>query len=632
MFVEWLKKNIDDIEKFKCDFFPSIDDRKAWDNVPEELRCEYLAKAEKYRGFDWPIAKASDYCRFHRDGDRISYETPHFKRREALQALVIAQCLLGKDDDTYKDDVLNGIVAICEESYWGVSAHDFLTSLSTPYRTMKVQNRLYPIVDLFAAETGSLMSWTMYLLKDTFGELTEQLWERVRYEIKDRLLDRFKEENLYWWMGFSGGLVNNWNPWIINNIISCLLICEDNTDKIKVFLWKIFYCLDNYVNSLPQDGGCDEGTSYWLVAGNALFQGLYQLYRATDGKIDFFSEPFIKKIGHYIVTAHIDKNYFINFADGAHIMDDGGFYISLYGKYINDKAMISIGGMLEKMYSYRELSEKISRKTPVRFYLKGTLERLFEEIPKVSATVNHNTDEFLEFLQIAQIRMHGDCADGLIIAAKGGNNGESHNHNDVGSFIVYAFGEPAFIDPGVETYTEKTFNEHRYELWTMQSCWHNLMTVNGFDQRDGKQFKAENVTFASNNGLSVFSADIENAFDENAGLLKLRRNISLNRSSGKMTVSDSYRFKTESNETKQHFITHVKPEISEGTVLLRLNNGARVVLEFDPDRFTAQLEEKNLEDAKICNEWGQTLYRVTLSANTGTSFEAEYIISCSDAK
>ena len=37
----------------------------------------------------------------------------------------------------------------------------------------------------------------------------------------------------------------------------------------------------------------------------------------------------------------------------------------------------------------------------------------------------------------------------LYVAMKGGSNGESHNHNDVGSFVVYANNEPLFIDPGV---------------------------------------------------------------------------------------------------------------------------------------------------------------------------------------
>jgi len=49
---------------------------------------------------------------------------------------------------------------------------------------------------------------------------------------------------------------------------------------------------------------------------------------------------------------------------------------------------------------------------------------------------------------------------GLYLAAQAGNNGKSHNHNDVGNFIVYSEGMPAIIDVGVETYTAKTFTRN----------------------------------------------------------------------------------------------------------------------------------------------------------------------------
>ena len=40
----------------------------------------------------------------------------------------------------------------------------------------------------------------------------------------------------------------------------------------------------------------------------------------------------------------------------------------------------------------------------------------------------------------------------MYLSAKGGNNGESHNHNDVGSFVLYCDGKPAVIDVGTGVY------------------------------------------------------------------------------------------------------------------------------------------------------------------------------------
>ena len=68
------------------------------------------------------------------------------------------------------------------------------------------------------------------------------------------------------------------------------------------------------------------------------------------------------------------------------------------------------------------------------------------------------------------------------LAVKAGNNGDSHNHNDVGSFTLYKEGKPFLIDLGVETYSKKTFSKDRYEIWTMQSAYHN--TVSFLDGSD----------------------------------------------------------------------------------------------------------------------------------------------------
>jgi hypothetical protein len=71
-------------------------------------------------------------------------------------------------------------------------------------------------------------------------------------------------------------------------------------------------------------------------------------------------------------------------------------------------------------------------------------------------------------------REKGGSIEGLYVAAKGGYNDESHNQNDAGHFIVYSDGQPPIIDVGVETYSTKTFSASRYDIWTMQSGYHNL--------------------------------------------------------------------------------------------------------------------------------------------------------------
>ncbi len=91
---------------------------------------------------------------------------------------------------------------------------------------------------------------------------------------------------------------------------------------------------------------------------------------------------------------------------------------------------------------------------------------------------------WLDGLQFMAARENPASEEGFFLACKGGHNAESHNHNDIGSFIVYCDGMPILINPGVEFYTAKTFSAARYEIWTMQSSYHNLPEINGFMQKE----------------------------------------------------------------------------------------------------------------------------------------------------
>lgn len=116
----------------------------------------------------------------------------------------------------------------------------------------------------------------------------------------------------------------------------------------------------------------------------------------------------------------------------------------------------------------------------------------------------YTADFWLPGLQVMGARSHSDSDKDLYVAAKGGHNAESHNHNDVGNFIVYADGSPLLIDIGVETYTAKTFSSNRYDIWTMQSQYHNLPTINGVQQKDGREYHDRMYIFQLPPNRSVF--------------------------------------------------------------------------------------------------------------------------------
>jgi hypothetical protein len=114
-------------------------------------------------------------------------------------------------------------------------------------------------------------------------------------------------------------------------------------------------------------------------------------------------------------------------------------------------------------------------------------------------------------------RLRAGSSSGIFLAAKTGHNAESHNHNDVGSFIVAQDGRPLLIDVGVGVYTRQTFGPERYQIWTMQSSWHNVPEVDGFAQAPGREYAARRVQGLLSPGAAELSMDLAGAYPAEAG-------------------------------------------------------------------------------------------------------------------
>ncbi len=63
-------------------------------------------------------------------------------------------------------------------------------------------------------------------------------------------------------MGFDGAKPNNWNIFINTNILSTALLAVDNSTVLNEVIAKSIQSADKFLNSYPNDGGCDEGSSY----------------------------------------------------------------------------------------------------------------------------------------------------------------------------------------------------------------------------------------------------------------------------------------------------------------------------------------------------------------------------------
>ncbi len=576
----------------------------AWKAIPEDERRAVINEAESYLGYNYPSLKASVYLDFVRNGNRSNYENMYFNRRKVIAYLLTGEIL--ENDGRFMDDLINGIWLVCEETSWTVPAHVGMQKAGSG-----LPDKDEPVVALFSAETGSLLAAVDYFVGDKLDKVNPLIRKRIHEEVQKRILEPVLKREDFWWMGLSGRIPNNWDPWIVSNWINAALVLEKDPELRAASVHKAMVILDQFLNPYPADGGCDEGPGYWGRAGASLFDCLDQLYKATDGKIDIFGEPLIRNIGDYIYKVYIAGHWFVNFADASAKIDPDALLIYRYGKATGSENLTAFANYLN------DQDQQEIRNYGTYGLMVRTLPNSFV-IPDIS-TYTRKFDPGSTFmlpdLQVVTAREMPGSTDGLFLAAKGGNNNESHNHNDVGNFIVYLNGDPLFIDAGVGTYTAKTFSPQRYEIWTMQSSWHNLPDINGVMQKKGASYKAEDVQFTDKRYQAGMSLDMSGAWPEEAGIEKAERSLILDRKKGMIIIRDEMTFSKNQNQVDFHFLTMHKPEV-KGNRLVFSNpeNGIQEAEMLFPKDMKPELEVRSLEDHKLSRVWGEKIYRISLPA------------------
>ena len=583
---------------------PHYTDRTRWSQLPAAIQTAYLREAGKFLHATWPELKATEFLEYVRSGNRSGYQSLSFSRRERLATLVLAECIEGKG--RFRDDIVNGIWAICEESYWGVPAH-----IGLQRRGSGLPDVTEPTVDLFAAETGSLLAWTYYLMKDSLDTVSPLVSDRIKYETERRINKPNLDRDDFWWMGLHRS-VNNWTPWICSNWLAAVLVFEQDPEQRARAVYKIVECLDRFLAGYSDDGGCDEGAQYWGRAGASLFDCLELLHSSTNGYINGFTHPRVKEIGRFIMRAHIHGPWFMNFADGSAQLRPDAPTVYRYGKAIGDAAMTGFGARLALD---QQLGEGM---LPGQFGVLGrVLPGLFalDELLNTKPAEPGIRDSWLPGIQVMAARSAAGTPEGLFLAAQGGHNDEHHNHNDVGNFIVYLDGEPVLIDVGVETYTAKTFSKDRYSLWTMQSGFHNLPTINGVTQKDGREFAAKDVRYEVDDRKASLSLDIGGAYPTEAAVKSWRRTMTLERGH-EVIIRDAYELRSVHNDTRLTLMTCREPHVeTPGIVILdrRTVTGTAAEIVYDAALFSAHAEPIDIRDPQLQSSWGRRIWRILLT-------------------
>lgn len=576
--------------------YPAYTDRTNWDKFLGEYKSILITRGEKRINYQWQVIKATDYIEYERSGNRRIMESPFENNNNAIADLLMAELAEGKG--RFIDQLINGVFQSCEMTSWALSAH-----LSAQHSHRSLPDYKEHIIDLTSGDLGSLLSWTYYFLHKEFDKNNPVISERLRDELQKRILDTYMHEDRFWWMAFNlkpGGMVNNWNPWCNFNVLQCFFLLENNRDVLANAVYRTMKSVDKFINHTHSDGACEEGPSYWGHAAGKMYDYLQILHDGTGGKISIFDHPMIKNMGEYIVRSYVGNGWVVNFADASAKGGGEAPIIFRFGKAVDSNLMIQYAAYLSKKSQNQNILSGIDMFRNLQSLLYSN------EINGMKA--NHKSPAYTWYPETEFCYMTNKT--GFFFATKGGYNNESHNHNDSGTFSLYLNTIPIFIDAGVGTYTRQTFSNERYNIWTMQSNFHNLPMINGIPQRFGSEYKATKVKFDPKR--MTFSANIATAYPKESEVREWIRSYTLGKR--ELRIEDSFTLNKVLKPNQINFLTWGNVDISKQGEIIVWVNDIKVLLSYDKDSFSPVKETIHLDDLRLSNVWGKEIYRVSLNA------------------
>lgn len=564
--------------------YPTGHDRGFWNRLPKEIRETLIRTGEAYLNTDYQPLKASDFMEYTRKGNRVRYEDILFGKRIQFNHLVLAECVEYKG--RFLDDIINGIFSICEETAWQLPAHNTYVR-DTPALPLPDTRR--PVLDLFAAETGAVLATALYLLGEKLSKVSPTICAMVEDALNERIFRPYLEVH-FWWMGDPFSHMNNWTAWCTQNVLLAAALTHQPPKRLKEMVKKSAKSLDYFLDEYGEDGCCDEGAQYYRHAALCLFQAMDIINTLTGGALtSCFHHTKIQNMAAYLVNVHVKGPYYINFADCSPIAGRCNAREFLFGRMTNQPALTAFAAS-----DYRESEDPLLQSEHSLFY---RLQSIFTaaELQKFPTEPTVPRDMFYESAGVFLARDPIYC-----LAVKAGDNDDSHNHNDTGSFTIYKNGRPMLIDVGVESYTRQTFSPERYEIWTMQSRYHNLPSFQGIIQSPGAQYKAHDVTWEFLPDRSQISMDLAAAYDDDR-IQSYCRTAVLHKGSH-IAITDWAR--TEGLETVLSLMTCEKPFWKENTLEIGTLGTCHI-----EGAAAVTVEEIPITDKRLKQAWPHSIYR-----------------------
>ena len=532
------------------DFWTEVREKECFREYRENLLSDWdTLMAEG----DLRALRYSEWKMFFTTGNRTVYERAYSKHRLAMTASALLS-LIYPEEEKYINYLMDAIYTLCDEYTWCLPAHQ-----------PKGDENNNSHIDLCASGMAFYLAEIYTLLEDRLDPLIKS---RIRAELDRRVFTPFLTEVPYsWWETGE----SNWTSVCTGSVASAFMLMKP--DVARELLPRFLKSMEGYIRGFSEEGVCLEGADYWNYGfGNFLpYADLIKTF--TNGEVDYFKDPKIKKIATFFQKVFLSERVTLSFADGA------------------ERASRVIGRLHYIKAQYPDEAKSTGRKFSSFSHTYEFPTRLREALWFFEEEDDGGDDNYdLEFYA-PSAEWYIKHAPKYGFAAKGGDNAEFHNHNDVGHFIYATDGKQILCDLGAGVYEKKYFGEHRYECLEPNARCHSVPIIDGTLQQPGKKHCSRD--FKYENG--VLSLDVSRAygiFDEEE---RIDRRFDF--SDGGVKLTDKFTFNKD-REVIERIVTRIEPDNSvPGKLLL-----GRVPVRYDATKWECVIagSEPSARDRLLC--------------------------------
>lgn len=385
--------------------------------------------------------------------------------RERLVSMVFAECVnpTGQHIPTIEADIR----ALGELVTWVSPCHD---EGGGNLRGETIE------IDLGSGQRAALLADIDFLLGDRLAASTRQL---IRAEIEKRIFAPFRQriesgKDVYWWVTCT----HNWNTVCLNCVLTCALWLQEDVMERAWYLALIDDLIEYSNQGFEESGFYTEGMSYWTY-GFGNYVAISELVRgATGGRIDWLKSPKQSRMALYGIRMELQDGLFPTFADSRLEFEP----VNWLNHWLNNRVD-------HDPQRIRSTAEAFDPFVPLgKQSVAATLLNMFHTVagaPACKLAYAHPRREWFDDVQFLICRPTTSAKVRMSATFKGGHNGVNHNHNDLGTFTVAIGNRYLICDPGLETYTDRTFSPHRYQSNLLNSFGHPVPVVAGHLQVPG---------------------------------------------------------------------------------------------------------------------------------------------------